>query len=193
MITAATPTLGQAPLWYVTRSTGITAFVLLTLAMALGVAATQRALASPAWPRFATQALHRNVSLLAPAFLAVHIVTAIADGYVDMGWWSAVVPGASSYRTLWVGLGTVAVDLTLAVILTSLVRLRMGARRWRVVHLTAYALWPLSLVHYLKTGTDAGGRLGIWLAAGSAGLVAAAGAVRIVTSQVPPQPVRSIR
>jgi len=193
VITAAAPTLSQAPYWYLTRSTGITAFVLLTVAMAFGVAATQRTLASPAWPRFATQNLHRNVSLLGLAFVVVHIVTTLVDGYVSISWWNTLVPGLSNYRPLWVALGTIAFDLTLMVIVTSLLRLRMNAVVWRRLHYTVYASWPMMWLHFLKTGTDsAHGRFGLWIGIACAGMVGAALAVRVAARDNGPQPLRSI-
>ena len=187
----AAPTLDQAPLWYLARSTGLTSFVLMTVTTAIGVAATQRRLAHPSWPRFATQRVHRNVSLLALLFLAVHVSATILDGYVDISWWSVVVPGASAYRTLWVALGTMASDLVLLVIATSLLRLRLTYRTWQRVHLTSYALWPLTWLHFLKTGTDAGG-LGLVLGIGCAGVVGAAVAFRLMTDHTP-SPVGSVR
>jgi sulfoxide reductase heme-binding subunit YedZ len=190
--TASAPTLSEAPYWYLTRSTGIVAFVLLTVALAVGIAATQRTLASPSWPRFATQGLHRNVSVLGVAFLGVHIVTTLLDGFVNITWWAAVVPGVSHYRTVWVALGTVAFDLTVLVLVTSLLRVRLSAALWRRVHWSAYALWPLSWLHFLKTGTDAAhGRFGVWLAIACAGVVSAAVAGRVVAGSAEPQPLRS--
>lgn len=192
MILAAAPTLSQAPYWYLTRSTAITAFVLLTVAMAFGVAATQRSLASRSWPRFATQDLHRNVSLLALAFLVVHIVTTIVDGYVTISWWNVAVPFLSAYRRLWVALGTISFDVVVVVVVTSLMRLRMRARAWRAVHWSVYAMWPLAWLHFVKTGTDAAhGRFGIWVAVLAAGVVGMAVAVRVLT-QDRPAPVGSI-
>jgi methionine sulfoxide reductase heme-binding subunit len=84
----------------------------------------------------------------------VHIGTALADSYVPIGWISALVPFASPYRTVWVGLGTLAFDLLLAVALTSALRLRIGLRRWKAVHLLAYAAWPLAVFHGAGTGSD---------------------------------------
>lgn len=186
------PTLGQAPLWYLSRSTGIVSFVLVTASLCLGIASTQRALASPRWPRFATQGLHRNVSLLALAFLGVHIGTTIADSYVDIGWWAAVVPGVSHYRGTWVALGTVAFDIILAVIVSSLYRLRMNATAWRWLHYTVYLAWPLAWLHFLKTGTDAAhGKFGLWIAIAAAALVGAAVGAR-TTLRDDPAPVRSV-
>jgi sulfoxide reductase heme-binding subunit YedZ len=191
-VLASTATFSSSPLWYLTRSTGITAFVLLTVTTVLGVAATQRALASPAWPRFATQQLHRNVSLLAMVVLVVHIVTTLLDSYVDVGWLSMVVPFWSSYRTLGVALGTIAFDLLLLVVVTSLLRLRMSARLWRAVHLSSYAAWPIALLHFLNTGTDAAhGGWGIWLGIACAATVLVAAGLRLATSNVP-RPLASV-
>ncbi len=145
---------GSNPLWYVTRSTGLLAFVLLTATLALGVLSTQR-VATPRWPRFASQALHRNISGLAVAFLVVHVITTVLDSFVHVSWLAVVIPFASTYRTVFVTYGTLALDLMLLIGGTSLIRGVTGRRWWRLVHWTAYAAWPLALVHYLGTGTDA--------------------------------------
>jgi predicted ferric reductase len=189
---AATTGFTNAPLWFATRSTALIAFVLLTLATVLGIAATQRALASPAWPRFASQHLHRNLSLLAVGFMLAHVFTTLLDSFVQVSWWSLVVPGASSYKTFWVALGTLAFDIIVVITVTSLLRGRMSARSWRAVHLAAYGLWPLALVHFLQTGTDAAhGRWGLWLGLGSLAVVAAAAVGRLLTAN-PARPLRSV-
>lgn len=139
--------------WYLTRATGSVALLLLTLALALGVADVRR-FSTPAWPRFVLDALHRNVSLLALVFLALHILTSVLDSFAPISLLAAFVPFASSYRPLWLGLGAVAFDLVLAVILTSLLRQRVGHRAWRVTHWLAYACWPIALLHALGTGSD---------------------------------------
>jgi len=194
MTVSAVSALGSNPLWYTTRSAGVIAFVLLTLAFAFGLAATKRALASRFWPRFATQELHRNLSLLALGFLLVHIVTTLADSYVHVGWWSWVLPGASGYRTFWVALGTIAFDLVVVLIVTSLLRHRMAARLWRGIHYCAYAAWPLAFLHFLKTGTDAAhGRWGLYLDVICLLALGGAFAARWGTSDHPVGPVRSLR
>jgi len=194
VLAATTPTLSQSPFWYLTRSTGIVAFLLMTVSLAFGVAATQRSLASPTWPRFATQNLHRNVSLLGVVFIVVHVITTIVDGYVSVSWWSFVVPGASAYKTFWVSVGTIAFDLVLLLSVTSLLRLRMSPRLWRTVHWAAYLLWPLTLLHFLKTGTDASnGGFGVWIGIGALLVVLAAVGVRVATGDSPPRAVRSVR
>lgn len=145
--------LVQNPLWFATRACGTIALLLLTAAVVVGIASAGR-YAPRTLGRFEVAALHRNLSVLALAFLAVHILTALADTYVPLNWLSGLIPFVSPYRTLWVGLGTVAFDLLLAVGLTSAVRLEIGLRRWKAVHLGAYAAWPLAVFHGAGTGTD---------------------------------------
>ena len=139
--------------WYLTRATGSVALVLLTLVLAFGVAQIGR-LGSVRCPRFALDDLHRFLSLLAIAFLAIHILTAVLDSFAPIALIDAVVPFVGVYRPLWLGLGAVAFDLLLAVAITSVVRARLGHRAWRAVHWAAYAAWPIALTHALGTGSD---------------------------------------
>jgi sulfoxide reductase heme-binding subunit YedZ len=141
--------------WYLTRGTGIVALILLTGSVALGIANVRR-VRLPGAPRFVTLGLHRTASLLAVAFVAVHVLTAVADGYVPLTVVDAVVPFSSAYHPFWIGLGAISLDLLLAVVVTSLLRRRIGYRAWRLVHWTAYACWPIALLHSIGTGTDAG-------------------------------------
>jgi sulfoxide reductase heme-binding subunit YedZ len=144
---------GPSPLWYATRATGVVALVLLTATVVLGVAGVAR-FATPRWPRVISAGLHRNLPLLAVAFVAAHVLTTVLDTYAPIGWVAAVVPFSSSYRTFWLGLGALASDLLLAVTVTSLLRARLGYRAWRAVHWLGYACWPVALWHGLGAGTD---------------------------------------
>jgi len=165
---------GPSPLWYATRATGVTALLLLTGTVVLGVVGVAR-LDSPRWPKLVTSALHRNTSLLAVTFVAVHVLTTVLDTYAPISWISVIVPFTSSYRTLWLGLGAVAFDLLLAVAVTSLLRVRLGYRVWRAVHWAGSACWPVALWHGLGTGTDT--RLPWLLGLDAACVAAVAGAL----------------
>ncbi len=141
-------------LWYTTRATGVVALVLLTGTMVLGILTAGRA-RTRSWPAFAQADLHKRVSLLAMVFLAFHVLTSVLDTYVNVGWASVIVPFASPYRPLWTGLGTVGVDLMLAVAISSALRQRISARTWRGIHWLAYGSWPVAMAHSLGMGTDA--------------------------------------
>jgi sulfoxide reductase heme-binding subunit YedZ len=142
-------------LWYLTRGTGLVALVLLTSSVALGVTTTV-AWRSPRWPRFVTLGLHRNLSLLAVTFLGVHIASTVLDGFAPISWLDAFIPFHSPYRPIWLGLGALAVDLLIAVVLTSLLRRHLSFTAWRAVHWTAWMAWPFAVIHGLGTGSDAG-------------------------------------
>jgi sulfoxide reductase heme-binding subunit YedZ len=143
--------IGHA-LWYSSRATGLVSLLLLTGTVVLGALNTGR-VSSPGWPRFVVAAVHRNFSLLAVAFLTVHVTTAVIDPYAGIGWLDAVVPFGSVYRPFWLGLGAVAGDLLIAVLVTSLLRQRIGVRRWRLVHWASYGCWPVAVLHGWGTAT----------------------------------------
>lgn len=175
-------TSGPSAYWYATRGTGVVALLLLTAGVLLGVLTSTR-WSSPRWPRFVVSGLHRNLTLLAVAFVAVHVVTTVLDGYAPIGLRDAVLPFASRYRPIWLGLGAVAFDLLLALVLTSLFRGRIGLRAWKLVHWLAYASWPIALVHAFGTGSDAkAGWFGL-VAIGSAAAVVLAALWRLVAAR----------
>lgn len=150
MITAAAT---SPALWYLTRGTGAVTLVLLTVSVVLGVAEVQRWSTSRV-PRFAVATLHRSLSLLVVALLAVHVATAVLDVFAPIALLDAVVPFQGAYRPLWLGFGALALDLLLALVVTSLVRRQLGLGAWRRVHWAAYACWPIAVVHGLGTGSD---------------------------------------
>jgi DMSO/TMAO reductase YedYZ heme-binding membrane subunit len=146
-------TVGPSAYWYLTRASGTVALILLTASIVIGVAAIAR-LRGPAVPRFVVDGVHRTASLLAVAFVVIHIITAVLDSFASISLLDAVIPFVGSYRPLWLGLGAVAFDLLLAVAITSLIRDRMGHATWRGVHWLAYAAWPVAVLHGLGTGSD---------------------------------------
>ena len=140
-------------LWYATRATGLVTLLLLTVSVLLGILTAGR-FSTQRWPRFLSQGLHRNVSLLVLVFLALHVSTTVIDTYTSIPLTAAFIPFASSYKAAWLSLGAVALDMLIALIATSLLRARIGHRAWRRVHWLAYACWPVAVAHGLGTGTD---------------------------------------
>ena len=147
-------------LWFASRATGAVSLALFTAVMVLGIITSGR-LGLPGLPRAGVLRLHRNLSLVSVAFLAVHIVTAIADGYVDLSYWDVLIPFGAGFDPFWIGLASVAVDLLIAIGITSALRLRLSAKVWRVIHLSAYAMWPLALLHGF--GVSGGDGRELWM------------------------------
>jgi methionine sulfoxide reductase heme-binding subunit len=139
--------------WYLARRTGAVSLLLLTASVVLGVLGSVRFVASK-WPRFTIDALHRDVSLLVLALLVLHILASVLDSFAPITLLDAVIPFGSAYRPLWLGLGALAFDLLLAVLVTSLLRRHLGYRSWRAVHWLAYASCPVAVFHGLGTGSD---------------------------------------
>jgi sulfoxide reductase heme-binding subunit YedZ len=147
--------LGAKAVWYLMRASGFVAFGLLTLTLALGVANLAR-WERGRWTRAVAALVHRNAALLAVVFLAVHVATAVSDKYVSIPLLATVIPGLSGYDPLWVGIGALSVDVMVALIVTSIVRHRLGRRTWKAVHWLAYLAWPAALVHSIGAGTGNG-------------------------------------
>jgi len=171
---------GPSVYWYLTRSTGAVALILLTLAIALGVADVQR-WSTPRWPRFIVDSVHRNVSLLAMVFLVLHILTSVLDSFAPIALTEAVIPFIGTYRPFWLGLGAASFDLLLAVTITSLMRQRMGFATWRAVHWLTYASWPIALLHGLGTGSDVKATWLLALSIACTGVVLAAVLTRVLS------------
>ena len=163
----------DAALWIVGRATGVVALLLFTLSVVLGIT-NRSGRALPGLPRFSVTLVHRNVALLSATFLAIHVGTLLFDSYAQLRLLDLVLPFFGAFKPLWQGLGTVALDLTLAVIITSAFRHRIGLRVFRIVHWLTYAIWPIALIHALGNGTDAWSSWFLVLAATSVAAVGAA-------------------
>jgi DMSO/TMAO reductase YedYZ heme-binding membrane subunit len=177
---------GSTAFWYASRSTGIVALLLLTAVFVLGILVNRQG-RLPGLPKFAVTSLHRNLSLLAVVFVAVHVLTAVLDTYVSIPVTAGVIPFASGYERFWLGLGAISFDLMLAMIVTSLLRGRLNRVLWRAIHLLAYLSWPVAFAHSIGSSKDLQHGWLLYLAVGCALLVVAATAWRLAHAarQVP--------
>jgi DMSO/TMAO reductase YedYZ heme-binding membrane subunit len=176
--------------WYASRATGVVALVLLTAVFAIGIAVSRQSRVA-GLPRFAVTDLHRNLSLLAVAFVGVHVLAAVLDTYVNIPALAIVIPFASGYERFWLGLGAVAFDGFLAMIVTSLVRGRLNRTAWRAIHLAAYLCWPAAFLHGLYASGDLRQGLLSDIALGCALIIAGAVTWRLVSvARRPPRAAR---
>lgn len=166
--------------WLLLRTTGVVSLTLLTVCVVVGIA-------SPAVRRPTARLLlivvHRSAAITGLVLLAGHVVLAVLDSYVEIGPLAVVVPGASVWEPLWIGLGAAAVDLLAVLSFTTATRLPAPAL-WRRAHLLAYPAWLLAWSHALGAGTDAQSRPMLVLAMGSAFAVACASVARLVRPDV---------
>jgi sulfoxide reductase heme-binding subunit YedZ len=167
-----------SPLWFAARGLGMVLLLTLTGTVVLGVM-TSRRWSAEEWPRFVTAELHRNLSLLAVVLLGLHGASVLLDTFAGLGLRDVLVPFATAYRPLWLGLGVLAGELLVALVVVSLLRVRLGYGLWRFTHWAAYAAWPLALLHGLGTGSDTRFGWALLLYGGSAGAVLTAVLVRL--------------
>lgn len=165
--------MSSIALWYTARATGVISLVLLTVVVALGIA-SRSGRSAFGLPRFAVALVHRNAALLAVVTLVIHVVTLMLDSYAKVHVTDLLVPFVGAYRPFWQGLGTVGLELLVALIATSLLRKRLPERIWRGIHWLAYICWPVAFAHALGNGTDSATAWMHAIAAGSAFTVFAA-------------------
>ncbi len=163
--------------WYISRGAGFTVFILLTIAVSLGILLSLK-WRTDAWPRFITVELHPFVQLVAGIFLLIHIVSVLLDTFIQFSLAGILIPLVSTYRPVWLSFGIVAMYLGIALALSSYLKKFIGYRAWRTMHYGGFAVWLLALVHGVTTGSDTRAPWATALYAGSALLVTGLLAIR---------------
>ncbi|MCC6830373.1 MAG: ferric reductase-like transmembrane domain-containing protein [Thermoleophilia bacterium] len=171
-------------LWYFARAGGFVAYGLLTASVAMGLLASLRVTA-PGWTRAMTTEVHRFVTMTALGFTALHVLTLVAHPTEGYGITEVLIPFAAAREPLWTGLGVIAMELAVAVWLTTHFRQRIGYGRWRQLHYLAFVSFGAALVHGIAQGTDTATPWGRVVYMASMGLVGGLLAVRIFGAQRP--------
>ncbi len=148
-------------IWYAERAAGVVSYVLVTVLVVLGLALSNR-VRTRRWPMFAIEDIHRFVGILAAVFIALHVSLLAVDSFMPFTIGQILVPFTSSYRPLATGLGTVALELLVAVAVANALRRRIPFRLWRGIHYAGFAVWGAATVHGLTAGSD---RHDVWLLA----------------------------
>ncbi|HTI15859.1 MAG TPA: ferric reductase-like transmembrane domain-containing protein [Dictyobacter sp.] len=140
--------------WSIARSGGITAYILLTLAMFAGLMLSLRWQSPAKWPRLITNELHNFLSLLSLIFIVIHVLAVWIDPFTHFGLSAVFIPFVSGYRPLWVGMGIVALYLGIAVGISTWMRPKIGYRLWRRLHLLTFLGFIFALIHGIGSGSD---------------------------------------
>lgn len=146
-------TVWETVTWDVARAGGLTAYVLLTAAVIVGLALSLK-YQSPRWPRLINSEWHNYLTLLGTVFLGVHVLAVAVDPYTHFGLAEILVPLASHYRPLWMALGIVGLYLGIAIGISTLIRPLIGYKVWQRLHVLTLVVYALATVHGIFTGTD---------------------------------------
>lgn len=173
--------------WLLARASGLTAYALLTASVLAGLVLKSRPFRSLK-PATVTDT-HRFLALLGLGAIALHGAALAFDRTVHLSPAALFVPGASPYRPLAVAIGVSAAELMLVVYVSFALRRHLGARNWRRLHWTTYAIFVGATIHGLAAGTDSGSRWAVALYLSALAAVTGAAAWRALSP--PPTPRRT--
>jgi predicted ferric reductase len=147
-------TIWETVSWDVARAGGFTAYILLTLAVVVGLALSTQLQSPSRWPRLINSELHNFLTLLSTIFLGVHVLAVVVDPFTHFGLNEILIPLASHYRPEWMALGIVGLYLGIAIGISTLLRKRIGYKWWRRLHVLTLGIFALATIHGLGTGSD---------------------------------------
>ena len=182
-------------LWYLARACGITAWLMLTASVLLGIV-----LSTDLFPRSRRPAwllgMHRWLAMLTFFFLAGHIGMLLADTKMHFSALDMAVPFHSSWRPTAVTVGVVSIWLLLAVALTAMAGKRLAKNWWRGSHVFGYWVFWGASIHAALSGTDASKTLYMVTSVVVVAVVAFATSYRVLSHHLPkrshrPQTIRT--
>lgn len=147
-------TIWESVTWNIARAGGFTSYVLLTLAVVVGLALSTQLQSPSRWPRLINSELHNFLTLLSMIFMVVHVLAVWIDPFTRFGWNEIFIPFVSHYRPIWMALGIVALYLGIAIGISTWLRPRIGYAWWRRLHVLTLGIFVLVTIHGLGTGSD---------------------------------------
>ncbi len=173
--------------WIIARSVGLTALVLLTVLVSLGILLSHP-LNRSTWRQ--TKELlvwHRYLSVFVLALIAVHVLAIVLDKYAHVSIVGALVPGLAGYRVLPVALGTVALYAFLITASSASYAQKLPPKLWMGIHRWALVIFALAWTHGVLAGADSASLRTLYLFL--IAIVAASAAVRywVLQQKSPPQ------
>ena len=147
-------TIWQSITWDIARAGGFTAYILLTLAVIVGLALSTQIQSPSRWPRLLNSELHNFLTLISTIFLVVHILATWVDPFTRFSWNEILIPLTSHYRPAWMAFGIVALYLGIAIGISTWLRPHIGYKLWRQLHVLTLGVFALATIHGLGTGSD---------------------------------------
>jgi predicted ferric reductase len=147
-------TIWQSVTWDVARAGGFTTYILLTLAVVVGLALSTQLQSPSRWPRLINSELHNFLTLLSTIFLGVHVLATWIDPFTHFGWNEILIPLASHYRPEWMAFGIVGLYLGIAIGISTWLRPHIGYKLWRQLHVLTLGVFALATIHGIGTGSD---------------------------------------
>ncbi len=147
-------TIWETVTWDIARAGGFTAYVLLTLAVVVGLALSTQLQSPSRWPRLLNSELHNFLTLLSTIFLVIHVLAVWIDPFTHFGWNEIFIPLASHYRPVWMAFGIVGLYLGIAIGISTWLRSLIGYKWWRRLHVLTLGIYIIATIHGIGTGSD---------------------------------------
>ena len=147
-------TIWQSITWDIARAGGFTAYILLTLAVIVGLALSTQIQSPSRWPRLLNSELHNFLTLTSTIFLVVHVLATWVDPFTRFSWNEILIPLTSHYRPEWMAFGIVALYLGIAIGISTWLRPHIGYKLWRQLHVLTLGVFALATIHGIGTGSD---------------------------------------
>ena len=147
-------TIWETVTWDIARAGGFTAYVLLTLAVVVGLALSTQLQSPSRWPRLLNSELHNFLTLLSTIFLVIHVLAVWIDPFTNFGWNEIFIPLASHYRPVWMAFGIVGLYLGIAIGISTWLRSLIGYKWWRRLHVLTLGIYIIATIHGIGTGSD---------------------------------------
>ena len=157
------PDTAQKAYWFISRSSGVIAYVLLTIGVLWGLIQSGALFRSRVAPLLSL-GLHSYLNWLALGLAALHGVILIKDPFIQIDLPRVLTPFLSEYRPIPVGLGIIGFYLMLLLSLSFYARSHLGQRNFRLLHYVSFGVFIMVTLHGLLAGTDSGALVWLYMA-----------------------------
>jgi hypothetical protein len=140
-------------MWYLTRASGITGYLLLFLLLVTGTGITSGYLFTLFGPIIAWR-IHRTIGITLIAFVVTHLITLILDDFMKFSLAELLIPFYSAFKPLYMSLGIIGFYLFILIILTSIFFIVSKYKAWRLLHYLTFPTFVALFIHGVYTGTD---------------------------------------
>ena len=176
MLTLAATTSANPLMWYLTRTTALSAYVVLALLVSLGLLQSIARTSRERLP-WVVDALHQFLGLLFGVLVVFHLLTLIADPLIPFSITNILIPRHEPYRPLAVDLGVLALWTMALILASSWLKRHLPYRFWRLLHFLSFATFVLASLHGLLAGSVSGE---LWMKAIYAGAAAIVGILTLL-------------
>ena len=149
----ATAAVDSQVYWYMARSAGVVAYLLLWGSVAWGLLVSNKLLDGLVKPPVVYE-LHKTLSILALVVGMFHGLILLGDTYMKFTIFDILIPFVSPYQPFWVGLGILGLYLTAILVVSFYIKKRIGQRAWRLLHYSSFLVWIMTSLHGMLSGTD---------------------------------------